>query len=888
MRSVLLVVGVAAALAIAPAAVAADFFAVLPAGNLDTSVPTLQQTVGFTWGSDIVTSEETVAYARALAQAAPARVRLLEYGRSTEGRPLVLLVLASPARLAGFDATQAKLAQLGDARSLTSGQTEALIRELPAVVWIESCVHGDETSGTDAGLALAYLLAAGSSVEVTAILDNLFVVIDPLQNPDGRARFVEGTRAARGGRPDPEPSSAEHVQPWPGGRFSHDLFDLNRDWFALAQGETRGRVAAMLRYHPMVVADLHEMGAEMAYYFAPPAQPFHPLLTTEQAALLGLLGKGNAAAFDAQGWRYWTREVFDEFYPGYGDSWPSFTGAVGMTFEEASSRGLVTSLKEGSPLTFGDTVQHHLVAAFSTCRTVASERERFLREWYGYRAGAVADGRRGPIRAYLLGGSGAEQRGAELAEHLVLQGIETLRTTAAGAGVPTGSFVVPLDQPLGRLAKALLQAGVSMGDVFEREQERRDRKRLPDEIYDVTAWSLPLLWGTPVQPLDNVPSGAALIPVKPGELPSGNVTGDGKVAFLLRWDSLTAARALAQLHLAGVKAAVAAKPFTLQGRQFERGTVVIRRAANDANLRARLEEIARSTGAAFVGVDSGYADSGIDLGSTNVFSLKPPRVAVAWDAPTAAASAGDLRWALERALGYPVSVVRTATFAHADLSHFDVIVLPDSWERAGSYEAILGPAAAKRLAGWLDGGGTLVAVGAGAAYLTEEKVGLLASKLEKRAGGEAGAEKEKTPTPQPTPAVGARPFDYENAIRPAEEDPPLVPGAILRVDLDSESCLAAGFPSGAVNVLASSRRIFTPLKLDKGENVGVYAGADTLVQAGFVLSASREQLPRKAYLMVQQHGQGKVVAFAEDPAARGLTRAAMLLLANAVFFGAAF
>jgi len=885
-RRILWHVGLVAVFGLVGSACAADFFTVLPAATFDPAVPTLQQVAGFSWGDAIVTSEQAVEYARALAHAVPARVRLIEYGRSGEQRPLVLLAISSPARLAAFDEAQRKLGQLGDTRGLVPGQAEALIRELPAVVWLECCVHGDEASGTDAGLALAYFLAASSSPEAAAILDNVLVLIDPLQNPDGRARFVQATMAARGGRADPEPASAEHVQPWPGGRFSHDLFDLNRDWFALTQAETRGRVAAMLRYHPTVVADLHEMGADMGYYFAPPAQPFNPLLAADQVALLELLGKGNAAAFDAQGWRYWTREVFDEFYPGYGDSWPALTGAVGMTFEEASSRGLVTSLKDGPALSFRETVQHHLVAVFATCRTVGGERERFLREWHGYRAAAVEAGRRGPVRAWVLGGPGSERRGAELAEHLVLQGIEAFRATSGSEGVPAGSFVVPLDQPLGRLATALLENGCSMGDAFEKEQERRDRKRLGDEIYDLTAWSLPLLWDTPARPVTTEVPRARLAPLAAGGLPPGSVLGEGKVAFLLPWESLASARALAQLHLHGVKAAVATKPLTLQGRQFEVGTVVIRRGTNDKDVRTRLEEIAHDTGATFVGVDSGFADRGIDLGSVNVYALKPPRVAVAWDAPTAPTSAGDLRWALEEAVGYPVSVVRTGTIAEADLSHFDVIVLPDAWERDASYEGVLGGGAAKRLGAWVEAGGTLVAVGAGAAFLADEKVGLLASKLERRAGGEAAGEKGKATPAQPT--TEARSFDYENAIRPAEEDPPRVPGAILRVELDTESCLAAGFPAGAVNVLATSHRIFTPLKLDKGENVGVFAPANTLVRSGFVLAASREQLPRKAYLMVQEHGRGKVVAFAEDPAARGLTRATMLLLANAVFFAAAF
>ncbi|OYV99619.1 MAG: hypothetical protein B7Z61_14255, partial [Acidobacteria bacterium 37-71-11] len=213
--------------------------------------------------------------------------------------------VASPDNLGRWDEIQAGLAQLGDPRSLAPAKAAELIRDLPAVVWIQCSVHGDEASGADAGLALAYHLASGSGPEVGRILANTVVVVDPVQNPDGRARFVESNRQGRGPSPDPEPVSAEHVQPWPGGRVSHDLFDLNRDWFALTQPESAARVAAMLRYHPTVTADLHEMGAEEGYYFAPPAVPRHPLLEGEGDALLDLLGRGNAAAFDAHGFRYW-------------------------------------------------------------------------------------------------------------------------------------------------------------------------------------------------------------------------------------------------------------------------------------------------------------------------------------------------------------------------------------------------------------------------------------------------------------------------------------------------------------------------------------------------------------------------------------------------------
>jgi hypothetical protein len=879
------VIAAVAACAASWAAASGSLFGVLPPATFDPAMPAVEKVLGYGWGAEISDPDQVVRFAQALAQAAPSRVRLLEYARSVEGRPLILLIVGSPANLANWGDIQARLAALGDPRTFPASEVEDATRTLPAIVWIQCSVHGDEASGGDAGLALAYYLAAGRGPEIETILAHAFVVIDPMENPDGRARFVASTRQARGARPDPQPASAEHVQPWPGGRVSHELFDLNRDWFALTQPESAGRVEAMLSYHPTVAADLHEMGAEQGYYFAPPATPRNPLLEGE-SALLDVLGRANAAAFDAHGFRYWTREVFDEFYPGYGDSWPAFTGAVGMTFEQASTRGLVVDLEDGSTLTYAEAVQHHLLAAFTTCLESASDSARFLHNWYAYRLAAVTDGQQGAVRAYLLSGGADEGRAYALAEQLARQGIEAFRVNAGREGVATGAYVVPLDQPLGRLARALLGRGESMGEAFEKEQERRDRKRMPDEIYDITAWSLPLLWNVAAEPLASLPRGLDLQRVSVGPPPGGAVVGEGKVAFLLPWDGPASVRALARLLLHGVKVGVATKPFTVGGRDFDRGTLVIRSAAKKDGVRDTLVEVARTTGVSFVASDTSYSERGIDLGSNSVVTLKAPRIALAWDVPTSPLSAGDLRFALERQFGYPISVVRTSSLAHADLSRFDVIVLPDAWDRAGSYAGMLRDDGVKRLSSWVHEGGVLVGVGGGAAFLAEDKVALLASKLEDRLGSEPPEKGKPGAPPEATPP--ARPFDYESAVRPVGEEPPMVPGSILRVELDTENPLAAGFPGGTVDALIYTRRVFTPLKLDKGTNVGVFAAGDALVESGFVLKASREQLPHKAYLMVQPNGRGKVVAFADDPAARGLAQATMMLLADAVFFGPAY
>ncbi len=318
---------------------------------------------------------------------------------------------------------------------------------------------------------------------------------------------------------DPNPQSAEHDEPWPGGRVNHYLFDMNRDYFALSQRETQGRVKTMLEWYPQVVVDLHEMGGNSTYYFAPPADPFNPLITEAQRKGFDLFGRANAAEFDKRGFPYFVREVYDAFYPGYGDSWPMFHGAVAMTYEQASARGLAFQRDDGTVLTYKMAVTQHFTAAITTAVTAAKNRERLLRDFLDYRRGAIALGQKGP-REYLIPPGTDAARAARLARLLAAQGVIVKQAeeafTAGTQQMPRGTFVVPLAQPAGRLARNLLDPDIKMDEAFLKEQDRRRKARLNDQIYDVTAWSLPLMYDVEVVASDRVTT-VKLRDVAPGE-----------------------------------------------------------------------------------------------------------------------------------------------------------------------------------------------------------------------------------------------------------------------------------------------------------------------------------------------------------------------------------
>ncbi|MEO8501377.1 MAG: M14 metallopeptidase family protein, partial [Vicinamibacteria bacterium] len=416
-----------------------------PATAYDPKIPTIKQVLGYDHGDEITSPENVAAYLKALSAAAPERTRLVEYARSWEGRPLWIFVVGSADHMAKLDTVKAGLKKLADPHITTAAEREDLIKSLPVSVWLLHGVHGNEISSSDAALAEAYhLLAAKNDVGVDAIMANALVVIDPMENPDGRARFLFQNLQGRAAIPDAEPISAEHDEPWPGGRSNHYLFDMNRDWFSLSQPETIGRVAVHQEFFPQVSVDLHEMGGNGTYYFAPPADPINPFVPREQREWFDVFGKNNAARFDERGFAFFIRENYDSFYPGYGESWPIFNGAVGMTYEQASARALAWKRDDGLLLTFKDGVLHHFTSAIQTARTAAENREKLLRYYSNYRASAIEEGKKG-TQEYVLVPGVDPSRAERLARLLVRQGLDVRRTTEAvkvGArNAPAGSYL---------------------------------------------------------------------------------------------------------------------------------------------------------------------------------------------------------------------------------------------------------------------------------------------------------------------------------------------------------------------------------------------------------------------------------------------------------------
>ncbi len=836
-------------------------------GQFDAAVPTLTATVGHAPGTRITSPDQTYGYLRALAKAAPDRTRLVQYATSWEGRPLYYLVLSAPANLARLEAIKADLAAIAAGRA---GNGSAL-----PVTWLAYGVHGNEISSTDAALMTAYhLLAAQGDARAAKIMAETIVVIDPMQNPDGRARFLNNFLASTGIVPAADRQAAEHDEPWPSGRVNHYMFDLNRDWFTLSQPETRGKVAAIREWNPVVVVDLHEMGGDETYFFSPAAQPFNPNLTAAQIRAYELIGRYNAAAFDERGEPYFTREVYDLFYPGYGDTWNAHQGAIGSTYEQGSARGLVFARRDGTALTYADGVANHFTASLATAAAVADNPRRFLADFAAYRA-ANAGGAAGR-GSYIIDLAKRRWNAERLGRRLAEQGITVLRrdgaASACGRSYPAGYFAVPQAQPAARLVRSLLDRDTPLPADFLAEQERRRAQDLPHELYDVTAWSVGPMAGVDVA-LCNAAAGSD--PLRPDAPIASRAEGSGAFAIAVPWSDSGQARLVTLALREGIEGRVTDRAFTAGGRSFPRGTVVFPAGSNTPETMARLAALAREVGAHTVALDSGWVDSGPNLGSEHFVRLTLPRVAVAWDDGISQLSAGALRYVLEQRLGLPVTPIRTARLARADLADYDVLLVPE-----GDPSQVLGEGGLRAIRSFVQRGGVLVAVGESLESFNRGDSPLLAVKREAALGGEPEA-KDKQAGELAEGQEIATDAEYREAIRDEAALPDTLPGALLNVVGEPDHFLSAGYDEGAV-VLATGTQIFTPLDRAKGANVMRFAAPGNLIASGYVWDENRRQLAYKPYLMAQQQGRGLVIGFAHDPSARAFLEGLDLMIANAV------
>ncbi len=796
-------------------------------------------------------------YAEALA-AASKQVDLRYYGVTPEGRPLLLLILSRAGTLDGLDRNLESLARLTDP-DLPSNEASGIAQSEKAVVWFTYGIHGDESSSTEAALWTAWDLASGANGN-SGVLDSLIVVIDPVANPDGRDRYVQWYRSVRGQKPNPERSSAEHHQPWPGGRFNHYLFDLNRDWTWATQAETRARLVEFGRWHPAVHVDFHEMGIESTYFFFPAASPVNPIYPEYTLQWAEYFGAANAREFDRRGWLYFTAEQFDLFYPGYGDTWPSLVGAIGMTYEQAGggAAGLVVERTDGSLLTLNDRLEHHRVASHTTLNAAAARKTELLLEFAGFHRGlrdAFPD-------VLLVPGDRPEALNA-LAEALSSQGIEVERATRAfdAKATPHGGFDRRKEFPVGTLRVRSTQPGGRLGMTLL-QPETLHPESGPERTYDITAWSLPYSFGVEAHTTEeSIPGGAFQPVVGPAAQPGQKESVVERPIGWLIPPTLESSGPLYRWLGDGGGAVAMDGEFVLDGNRWPAGTRLLR---SDSDSEDRLER--SGLGSIAVPVGTAMTEEGRDLGTPWSVRMKATRVGVFRGSGIWPTSFGAAWYFLEQVVEIPFDALDLSAVSGLDLETWDVLVLPD-----GSPGRVLNDRDTQALEAWIRAGGTLVASAGSARWASAKFTDI-----------EARSSDSDSLTAEERRQRALRTRDEKRTDRWEES----VNGVILPVRTDSAHPLAWGWglgnQAGKEFVLHIQDLSFEPA--DEFETVVSF---DTGLRAvsGLVSDTKLEELSSSSWLASTGVGDGRVILFADDPLFRLMWPSQFILFVNALLLG---
>lgn len=814
--------------------------------------------LGYELGTRFTPHHKVVAYYQYVADQL-SNVKLHQYGQTNELRPLVTALLSSQENIDNWD--QIRTDNLKRAHLMDGEPVGGKV----GIVWLSYNVHGNEANSTETAMKTLYELARPGNAKSAGWLKNTVVIMDPCINPDGRDRYANWINQVVGTTPNPSLDAKEHREPWPGGRPNHYYFDLNRDWAWQSQVESQQRMKLYNQIMPHIHVDFHEQGFNSPYYFAPAAEPIHEQVTDWQRQFQEMIGRNHARYFDENSWLFFTKESFDILYPSYGDSYPMYNGAIGMTYEQAghSLGGLAVETEEGDTLTLKDRIAHHHTTGLSTVEMASTNMERMVDEFATYFNNAI-DQPKAKYKSYIIRGTNHPDKLKKLESflktHQIRYGTGSMRkavpafnyTTGATENVTTqnGDIVISAYQPKAVLVQAFFEPKTYAST---------------EDTYDITAWAVPYMMGLDAFATEtNIPVSAADFP---GHSVETEVTGT-PAAYLAKWESLEDAKFLAQLLKNKVKLRFATSEFNVAGRSFNRGTLIITRKGN-RHMGSRFDQIVKDAASEYgrdlYSTPTTFVDSGKDFGSGNVPFLEAPKILALRGDGVSSLSFGAFWYFMEQELGYPVTMVDTDDFGGIDLDNYNTIVLP-----SGGYGRMLNDSRMSDLKGWIRGGGKVIAV--------ERALNTFADKdgfdLKRYASDSEQKEAtKKTDEEKETDALTA----YSD--RGSKYDPYRLPGAIFKLKVDHTHPLGFGYGSQYFTLKNNSSRY---AYLPSGWNVGIIEGKESHV-AGVAGEKVKESLAKSVVFGVENMGGGAIVYMADDPLFRAFWENGKLFMANALF-----
>jgi hypothetical protein len=823
----------------------ADLSYYMPDGvSYNPDIPTPKSVIGHEVGEFHVSHDRLVSYMYALDRASD-RITLDVTGYTHEGRPLLLLTITSPKNHQQIETIRTEHLQLTDpARSATLNTAT-----MPVVFYLGCSIHGNEASGSNAGLLMAYHFAAAQGPEMEKALENTVILFDPSFNPDGMQRFSSWVNSRKSKSISADAYDMEHNEAWPGGRTNHYWFDLNRDWLVAQQPESQARIKQFHQWKPNVLTDHHEMGTNATFFFQPgvPSR-MHPLTPPRNLELTKKIGEFHAKALDAIGSYYYTQEGYDDFYYGKGSTFPDVQGAIGILFEQASSRGHAQESTNGV-LTFSFTIRNQFTTALSTLQAVNALRVDLLNHQRQFFKDAITDATKDPVKAIVFGSAKDKARAWHLAEIVARQQIDIYKPSATQTingktFEADASFMIPMSQAQYRLIRGMFEKRTQFTDSL---------------FYDISSWTLSLATGVDSEELRSVPAlGEKITEVK---FPKGNIVG-GKSEYAYAFEPFGyyTPRAVYRLLEKGIRVKVATDPFFhSNGKKFERGSILIQMQGQDKSrelIDFVIRDIVEHDGVDVHAFQTGLNYNGVSLGSGSLLTVRKPEIAMLVDVGVSANDAGEMWHLLDTRLNIPVTMMPIHVFNTANLARYNTIIFPP-----GSYSTI-NDNAKEKLKTWIQNGGVVVGLENALTWLNN--VGLTKFEMKK--------DEEKKDAAKPRPYADIE--EYQGAQQ--------TDGAIFEAITDLTNPLLYGYSNTRIPIFKSNNLYMEKAK-GAYSNPVVFTSSPLL--SGYISKQNYAKVKDASVIGVSAMGRGRIIGFTDNMAFRAFWFGTNKLLTNAIFYG---
>lgn len=919
-----------------------DYQASLLPDTYQTDITAPQDILGFPVGQRVATPLQ-ISKAVTLWDEQSDRLQTFQYATSHEGRPLYYVLISSPENLANADKVKQQLSKLADPEDLSDAEADKIIEQLPAVAWMAYSIHGNESSGADAALTAIYHLAASESDDVKNLLQQAIIIVDPMMNPDGRARFAKELQENRGIAPNVDDQSLLHTGSWPYGRTNHYYFDLNRDFIFSTQPETRGRIKMINEWYPQLMIDGHEMGAQDTYLFAPAREPVNPHLPKSRKKWGWIFAEDQSRAFDEKGWRYYTGEWFENLYSGY-SNYAEYRGAVHILYEQARMAEDGVRRPEGTILTYKESVHHQVISTFANLKTLVKHSKDMYKDFVRERRQNIASSGPYADRTFVVLPTDNATRMDKLIDALSVQGIEFYRLTksskvsaddqfgATGKTVtlPVGTLVIPNRQPEARLLATMMEFDATIKPsvlVEERQRTLRDGSSL---MYDTTAWNITMMYGLEAYTVQRNISNN-LEPWKTKTVEKVKLA-DAPIALAVNGADDNSVGFAARLMEQGVQVRVTNKATVLSDNALSRGSVVVTETDNPdwQTLLPVITSTAETLGLELLPLASGMGEGQLpDWGGQHFPILQKPQVAMLARGGFSSYDVGATWFSLDDNLAIRHSLLNSLNFNYADLRRYNVLILPNQYGEA------LSESAYKAIDNWVKNGGTLIAMDGSARQVIKHdisRVTLLEDSFEDAEAFDIALQREwlAKNVELDMEQINAHQLGNDLAF-PMSDEVKRLPeeklkkldkwqrefmpsGAFVAARVDQKHWLSFGSAAEMPLLFANNPLFMSDESTEAVTRIGVFEEASSNVVSklaksvmtdrkaigwstipedknlvvrlsGLVWPEAAQRMANAAHLTRESVGQGQVILFATSANFRGATRATNRMLLNAIVYG---